>query len=366
MVTRRLLQTARFIALYLLIAFSIGACQKQSFTTTSLGTSPGTPVSTPGCCSPAIIHWAASKDLPLSNPAAIGREMSYGFSINSKGYICAGFYDDGVDGDLFRATDTWEFDPSTSAWTQKADYPSLDTYGGATFVIGNSAYIVASGNQENWQYNQTANTWSQKANFPRQRQYTTGFSVGGVGYVGGGDNMTGPGANHFSNEWYMYVPAFDNWTRIANFPGRKRENALGFVVGNNGYVCLGDSSDYSVNDYFHDLWQYNAPTNTWTKKAEFPAKGRRDAVGLSVNGAGVVTTGVYGTLEFASSSTAVKDTWKYTPGTDTWTQLPDFGGGVRGWASGFAIGNNVYVGGGNSSPVLDPPGGKKDLWVMAL
>jgi N-acetylneuraminic acid mutarotase len=193
------------------------------------------------------------------------------------------------------------------------------------------------------------------------------MSIGGAGYVGCGDDGEGPGTNNFTKSWFMYIPYFDTWTRIADFPGHGRENALSFVVGNNGYVCSGDSIDFSTTNYFRDCWQYNAATNAWTKKAEFPGKGRRMSVGLSANGAGFVTTGLNETGVYPNnSSTLLGDTWRYTPGTDSWTQLFDFAGGARGGASGFSIGTTLYVGGGNSVGIASNAGAKKDFYLMAL
>ncbi len=362
MIPHRLLQSAHYIALYLLFTFSIEACQKQSFTTTSVTTGPGTPVNNPGSGLPPIVHWAAGTDLPMAYPGSIGREESYGFAINAKGYICGGFFDMS-NGQFLSVNDNWEFDPSTKAWTQKADFPGAWQWGGANFVIDNNAYIVAASDQATWQYSQQNNTWTRKADYPKWRVNATGMSIGGAGYVGCGDNGTGPGRNNFAHDWYMYVPYFDTWTRIADFPGRDRQNAFSFVINNYGYVCSGDSSDFSTTNFFRDCWRYNAATNKWTKKAEFPGTGRDLGVGLSANGMGFVTTGVKRTL---NAAVVLGDTWEYVPGTDTWNQFPDFYGGARCGAAGFAIGNTLYVGGGNSIDIAHPAGGKKDLWIMTL
>jgi N-acetylneuraminic acid mutarotase len=364
MTPHRLRLSVQSIAFYTVITLLTGACQKESLTTASIGTDP-TPVNNPPGSNLPIIHWAKTEDLPLGSPGALGREQSYGFSINGRGYVCGGFFDM-PNNDLNYARDNWEFDPSTKAWTQKADFPGTWPYGGANFVIDDNAYIVAASDQQTWQYNQTNNTWTRKADYPKYRVNATGMSIGGAGYVGCGDNGSGPGPNQFARDWYMYVPYFDTWTRIADFPGRQRENAFSFVINNNGYVCSGDSNDFSTTNYFRDCWQYSATTNTWTKKAQFPGTGRANGVGLSANGRGFVTTGVTGTTLGNSKPTFLGDTWEYTPGTNSWNQLFDFGGGARYGAFGFSIGTNLYVGGGNSLLVATSAGAKKDCWIMAL
>ncbi|HTR31043.1 MAG TPA: hypothetical protein VMH27_17350 [Puia sp.] len=366
MTSHRLLLPLQLIALCIATAFSIGACQKESLTTASVGTGTSPTGNLPNS-NPPVIHWVYNGTIPMGNPASLGREQAYGYSINGLGYICGGFFDMPGDGNLYYAKDNWEYNPTAQAWTQKADFPGEWTWGGATFVINSNAYVVAGNDNTTWQYNQTSNTWAQKANYPHWRANATGMSIGGAGYVGCGDDGAGPGTNNFTKSWFMYVPYFDTWTRIADFPGHGRENAFSFVIGNNGYVGSGDSIDFSTTNYFRDFWKYNAATNTWTKEAEFPGKGRGKCVGLNGTTTGVVTTGLNQVGVFPNeTSTLLSDTWQYTPGSNSWTQLANFAGGARAWASGFSIGNTIYVAGGNSVDVASNAGAKKDLYSMTL
>lgn len=78
---------------------------------------------------------------------------------------------------------------------------------------------------------------------------------------------------------------------------------------------------------------------TWTEKAIFSGGGRRGAVGFSIGNKGYIGTGYSG----VSYKT---DFWEYDPILDSWTQKADFGGGARYHATGFSIGNMGYIGTG--------------------
>src|SRR5437773_738196 len=59
-----------------------------------------------------------------------------GFSIDSKGYLGAGF-----DSTFTYPKDFWEYDPSTNAWTQKADFGGPGRYKAVGFSIGSKGYV---------------------------------------------------------------------------------------------------------------------------------------------------------------------------------------------------------------------------------
>src|SRR3954465_14072877 len=102
-----------------------------------------------------------------------------------------------------------------------------------------------------------------------------------------------------------------------------------FSVGNKGY--------FLPFGYDNRLWEYNAVSNTWSEKADFPGVGRSGAVAFVVGSKGYVATGVGG-------STFLKDVWEYDTNTDTWTRKKDSPGGERFLASAFSIGDMGYLG----------------------
>jgi len=139
----------------------------------------------------------------------------------------------------------------------------------------------------------------------------------------------------------------DVWFQKTDFGGGGRTSAVGFSIGNKGYVGTG------INGITHlkDFWEYDPSTNLWTQKTDFGGAGRYDAAGFSVGDKGYIGTGRI------SSGSYVKDFWEYDPSTNLWTPNADFGGAGRWDAVGFSIGENGYTGTGESSATYT-----KDFW----
>lgn len=57
------------------------------------------------------------------------------------------------------------------------------------------------------------------------------------------------------------------WYRRSDFDGRAREDAAGFVIDNQGYLCGG----YRGKDQRErDCWEYNIDNDWWTQCADLP------------------------------------------------------------------------------------------------
>ena len=202
------------------------------------------------------------------------------------------------------------------------------TASGATSICGPTPGTVTLSVTSN-----TSNVWVQKANFGgAARDYAVGFSIGDKGYIG-----TGLVTNTTSDFW-EYDVATNVWTQKADFGGGTRYAACGFSIGTKGYIGTGtDGNGIKQNDF----WEYNPATNTWTQKASFGGVARRGAVGFSIGNKGYIGTG-YG-------STMLNDFWEYDPLTGIWTQKTNFGGSARRGAVGFSAANMGYIGTGEDA-----------------
>lgn len=163
-----------------------------------------------------------------------------------------------------------------------------------------------------------------------------------------------------------------NWVKKSAFEGIPRGSAVSFVIGDKAYMGLGYNSDDDnefKDEYLKDFWVYNPTTDKWIRVANFPGKGRTDAVGFSVNGKGYVATGYNGD----DGGNKLSDVWEYDPTTDKWIQKDDFAGGVRADAVAFNIGNYGYVGTGvgesssekNDFYRFDPTAAKGSQWTKS-
>jgi N-acetylneuraminic acid mutarotase len=136
-----------------------------------------------------------------------------------------------------------------------------------------------------------------------------------------------------------------NWVELSDFDGIPRTDAVGFTIGNKGYIGTGYDGDKRQSDF----WEYDATKNSWTQKADFPGVGRADAVGFGTDTKGYIGTGYDG-------KNRLKDFYEYDPASNQWTQKADFGGSARRGAVAMVINNKGYVGTGDSVLYF------KDFW----
>ena len=199
--------------------------------------------------------------------------------------------------------------------------PTVAASGPTALCAGNSVTLSA----------QTGNGWAQKANIGGTRRLgAVGFAIGNKGYLGTGrDNFTGPNRKDF----WEYDPATNVWTQKADFASTARSYATGFSIGSKGYIGTGNAGDNTK-----DFWEYDPATNAWSQRADFGGTARSYAAGFSIGSKGYIGTG--------NSNTATKDFWEYDPATDVWTRKADFGGTARYGTASFSTGGKGYVGTG--------------------
>jgi N-acetylneuraminic acid mutarotase/surface antigen len=286
------------------------------------------------------IPWVQKTDV-----GGTARVFAVAFSIGNKGYIVTG---------CSRTTcykDTWEYDPASDIWTQRADFGGSGRPYATGFSIGSKGYLgtgTTSFSKDFWEYDSVTNKWTQKADFGGfRRSGALGFSIGSKGYIGMGGTYDGSTYAFGSKDLWEYDPATDIWVQKADFSGLARSGAVGFSIGNKGYVGMGNTIAGGTQVTYTDFWEYDPVTNIWTRKAD--GKARMRPVCFSVGNKGYVGLG------FNNE----KDFWEYDPAADTWIRKTDFSGIGRDGAVGFSIGNKGYAGTGcgNGSNIY-----YKDIW----
>lgn len=190
--------------------------------------------------------------------------------------------------------------------------------------------------------------WIQKSDIgsllpdgPRGRINAVGFAIGNRGYVGTGQESTLTNTDGQTGDFESYDPATGSWTKRAGFGGAPRAWAAGFSIGGKGYI--GTGADSTTSPYRSDFWEYDSATDTWSQKADFGGGARWAAVGFSIGGKGYIGTG----SDPAEGDHA--DLWEYDTAANTWTRKADFGGGARWGAVGFSIDGKGYIGTGNDA-----------------
>ena len=167
--------------------------------------------------------------------------------------------------------------------------------------------------------------WNQKANYPNfPRHRCAAFSIGNKGYMGIGHINSGLISDDY-HDWWEFDPATNSWTQKADYPVDRYGTAT-FVIGNKGYMGTGQKQ--SAPDQ-KDFYEYDPITNIWTQKADFPMTSAGN-LGFAINGMGYM--GI-------SSGTGL---YRYDPTLDTWTAVStpitssDYG-------SIFVISNKAYI-----------------------
>jgi hypothetical protein len=188
------------------------------------------------------------------------------------------------------------------------------------------------------------------------------FAIGGKGYVGAGIDFTNNSQAKIEvpgTDVWQFDTSTHGWTQVADWPGAAHTHMANFVIGTRGYVCTGATDpDFSnPNLRVREVWQYDQPTNIWTRKSNFPGGARSGAVGIAINGKGYLGTGT------TASNEGNQDWWQYDPLADEWAQKASMPGPRRTEAVAFAPPNasgKVYVSTGFET---EPTGNIfNDLW----
>lgn len=106
------------------------------------------------------------------------------------------------------------------------------------------------------------------------------------------------------------------WVKQADFPGVTRYGAVGFSIGQYGYVGTGVTD----NGDLRDLWRFDSNNHTWKRMKDYPGPSRAFSFSFVVDGKAYVGGGGhYGTSSYDFLFN-LYDLWEYDPSTDSWTQ----------------------------------------------
>ncbi|MBK7851472.1 MAG: hypothetical protein IPJ66_10140 [Bacteroidetes bacterium] len=165
------------------------------------------------------------------------------------------------------------------------------------------------------------NSWSVRANFGgNARESAVGFSIGTKGYIGTGRLALGT----FTKDFWSWDQSNNVWTQLADVGGVSgplRTDAVGFSIGNKGYIGTGNSS---TGNYLNDFWEFDPSNNSWIQKTNFPGGIRTYAVGFAIGNKGYIGTGA------SNWNTNNNDFYEYDPNFDSWVQKASFPGAGNG------------------------------------
>lgn len=310
------------------------------------------------CMSVAVsAQWTAKASFP-----GTPRARSVSFTIGHKMYVMGGYANTGQ-----VLKDFWEYNTDTDTWTQKPNFDGPERYGAAAFVIDTIGYIATGANDfgyldDLWQYDPSNGNWTQLTSLPagqpqheNQRTEAFVFVIGNKAYLGGGNGFVF-GANSTSNiafsDLWEYSKSSNSWFPKTGFPDFVgRDMAIAVTYNNLGYVGLGCNVQQNTN--YTKFWAYDASTDSWAAKADFPTGFSVDAAAFTLDTSIYVVGGVNLTPVSLSNQF-----YKYSPSTDTWSSAGTFNGGSIAAPFVAVSGGKAFLGTGFDGG-LNP---RSDVW----
>jgi len=100
-------------------------------------------------------------------------------------------------------------------------------------------------------------------------------------------------------DWWEYDAATDTWTKKRDFPGKMAWGASGIVLANRGYI-MGAGTE---------CWEYVPSSDSWAQKAFLGS--RYMGVAFGIGDKGYYVTGTTGVTDAAGI--LAEDVWEFSP-----------------------------------------------------
>ncbi|MCT4580704.1 MAG: T9SS type A sorting domain-containing protein [Flavobacteriales bacterium] len=292
---------------------------------------------------PFIAQWTQVSSLPSS----FQTDHSFGFAINDTGYIVTGSHFTSFGS--FPSNKFYKYSPNDDTWTQLDDFPGGNRGFGIGDVWDNKAYFGFGLNFDNstgasiykndlWEFNPSTSTWTELTSCPCNTRIHPAFVThqGNI-YMGLGNDSNGN-----LNDWWQYNITTDSWIQKANFPSYERHHPYQFAIGDYVYVGFGHGT---AGDEIYDTWyRYNPTDNTWIEVQSIPAEGRVAGTQFSHNGFGYILSGDGSDHQSMEEG----EFWKYDPIADSWEQMPSHPGQSRWAPASFVLDDHAYIINGTS------------------
>lgn len=149
--------------------------------------------------------------------------------------------------------------------------------------------------------------------------------------------------------------SLSQWTAITPPPSSFRtDHSFGFSLGNKGYLLAGNN-DVS-NSTSANFYSYDATQDSWTQLPDFPGGTRGYGIGDQINGKAYFGFGI-GSSDGQNDSER-NDLWVFDPATEQWTELASCPCSSRIHPAFVALQGKIYVGAGSNQTL----GNLGDWW----
>lgn len=270
------------------------------------------------------------------------RSGAFSFVIGNAAYVGLG-YDQK---DLKYLTDSYVYDLDSAYWKKIADFPGTLREKAVAFSVNGKGYVGTGYRRDTlsayaqmkdfWEYDPVANTWTRIQDFAGNARYNAvAFSDGKYGYVG-----TGYDGDYYG-DFFRFDPASGNWHEVPDYPGDKREQASTMIIDGKVYLLGGTNNGVLLID----IWQFDPESLSWTNKTPLTTDGqyanfklavaRYDAVAFTVNNQGYIATG--------SNGQYLTSTYQYDPTALTWTLMTPYERASRSQAVSFVLDGRPFI-----------------------
>ncbi|WP_320027781.1 hypothetical protein [Haliscomenobacter sp.] len=258
-----------------------------------------------------------------SDDFVFGRKHASIFSIDNRVFYGLGENNEGNCISSYRC-DFFEFIPSTGQSLLVSDcFPGGARTNAVAFSLQGKGFIgLGLGNSsprylaDFWEFD-GRRSWRQLTD-PNttlgNREAAFVFQFADRVFVGGG----AAGDRYFNDCWEFIPPGSQSnqisWQPQSSFPDQGRENAFSLTLNGKGYLGLGY---HSLIGAFNDFWEFDpqkAIGQQWKRLPDFPGEKRESSVAFTLNGM-IYVGGGQGRQPFQNkfTSTYPSDFWVYTP-----------------------------------------------------
>ncbi|WP_157875889.1 carboxypeptidase regulatory-like domain-containing protein [Streptacidiphilus griseoplanus] len=221
--------------------------------------------------------WRQKADAPSAVASASGAFIGGKFYVTGGYWVAPDFSSLGIE------TRTQVYDPATDTWAIAADNPDA-LAGAGTAVLDGKLYAVGGMTTEDAfhatvsVYDPRTNKWSAVHSYPERVYGASCGAIAGKLYCAGGvTNLSSGGSGGREvKDAFVYDPARDSWTRIADLPIDMAQSAYGVADGrllvSGGFTA--NASDVTGQAYAYD------PAMDWWFPLPGAQEGRNNAVGV--------------------------------------------------------------------------------------
>lgn len=154
------------------------------------------------------------------------------------------------------------------------------------------------------------------------------------------------------NGFWQFDPITEQWSQLTAYPGARRDYATHFSIDNDIYIGMGADLEPDTSIIYGDFYKYSPSTNSWTQITDFTYQNyfsRTETSTFVIDDIAYVGNG--------AKNTGMFDYWSYHPNTDEWIRIADFDD-PRSYTGSFELNGYGYVTGG--TPIGE--GNRNDCW----